>query len=392
MYERLWLAIATLAITLAYVGPLLDLTGLTRTIIPTNHTGCVKMQSAVRFRNCEEVSLSKTERGVVYLTCDPSRDAVNLIMGVNFLPLEERSHPTRDHGAIWRVDYLNGDIDEVPVLKTEEFLADFHPLGIDQAVTVKDGKEKTSFLVINLPHHDAPAIEVFARTEKGLALERTLRHPLIAHPNAVHFFDDPRFVGEDGLPSFFFTNDHYFSSGLLKTVENFALLPLTGVYFYDTRTDEVYPVARGLSFANGLAGTDSVLFVSETNRVRVNKYKITVNDDATIVSLERVDQLKVGMAADNLHYNSQTDDLIVTGHPKALSLLNFVKQANHTGLQRPPSRVVLWNSQKDVVKDIFVDDGSRYGTSSGAVYDADTHNLIVTGLYESGIMVCDRQL
>lgn len=285
-----------------------------------------------------------------------------------------------------------GDIDEVPVIKSEEFLGNFHPLGMDHAVTVKNGKETTRFLVINLPHHEAPAIEVFIRTEDGLIWERTLRHPLIVHPNAVHVYDDERFVSQDGLPSFFFTNDHYFASGLLKTIENFALLPIAGAYFYDARSDEVYPVARGLSFANGVAGNASVLFIAETNRVRVNKYKITVNDNATLVSLDRVDQVKVGMAADNLHYNDQTDDLIVTGHPKALSLLSFVKQANHTGVQRPPSRVVLWNSQKDEVKDIFVDDGSRYGSSSGAVYDADTHNLIITGLYESGIIVCDRQL
>lgn len=147
MYERLWLAIASLAIFLGYIGnitaigtcknksnlllgPLLDLSGLTRTITPTDHTGCANMRSkqirfihppeyqdthsclfifigAARFKNCEEASLSKTERGVVYLSCDPSRDAVNTIMDVNFLPLEERSQPTREHGAIWRVDYLN---------------------------------------------------------------------------------------------------------------------------------------------------------------------------------------------------------------------------------------------------------------------------------------------
>ncbi len=53
-----------------------------------------------------------------------------------------------------------------------------------------------------------------------------------------------------GTESFYATNDHYFTNGILKLVEQFLSLPWCDVVYYSPQTVQV--VAGGFLSANGI--------------------------------------------------------------------------------------------------------------------------------------------
>ena len=260
---------------------------------------------------------------------------------------------------------------------------DFHPLGL---VLVNP----TLLMVINLRHRNSTSIELFSLPDAKHI--RTLTHPQMYSPNSIHILKGRS--AADGTPSFFYTNDHYFLTGIKKQLENFLRLPLGSIMFYDALSHHAYPVARGLSFPNGLAGDHKqVLFAAESNKMAVHRYDIIAmpgdrNDDDIKVQLRYVDKVTMPMGVDNTHFDPQTGDVIVAGHPKIFDLLKYVHVQNKNG-KKPASRVMVWHTNTNQIEDLFVDDGTFYPTSSAAVIDNDTHKLIISGLYARGILVCD---
>lgn len=259
----------------------------------------------------------------------------------------------------------------------------FHPLGL--AIDDSLGK----LLVINRVYDGPASIMVFHIDQQNQQLnyEKTIRHAQLYSPNSIHILKDPKYRNEDGTPSFFFTNDHYFVSADLKSLETLSLIPLSSVMFYDIRTDMAYPVARGLVFANGLTGNDSVLFVSESNRMAAHVYKIHL-PNAAPVRLEHTAKINVGMATDNLHYDASSDRLLIAGHPKPLQLLSYVRKKTVYQV-KPPSRVVSWHTTSDIVETLFEDNGSTFSTSATAAVDPSAQKLLISGLYEKGMMLCN---
>ncbi|KAI9497917.1 hypothetical protein BDB00DRAFT_868044 [Zychaea mexicana] len=352
---------------------LVELGGIFQTIHPLNTEQCHTIEgkySPEDFRNCEDIVMSPHEAGIAYTACDPARDHKNMVMDVH------RPVPHPEPGDIWRVDYVQGTATRFATLGDD----DFHPLGL--AIV-----DASLMMVINLRHHAHAAIELFSLQDAKHI--RTLEHPQIYTPNSIHILDGRS--AADGTPSFFFSNDHYFRTGIMKKIENYASLPLANIMFYDAPTHTVYPVAQGLSFANGLAGDHkSVLFAAETYRMTVKRFEIVV--DETQVRLQQTDHIKVpSMVVDNTHYDEKTGNVLVAGHPVGLDLLKFARNVDASKTKRPPSRVVAWHPHTKQVDDVFVDDGTLYPTSSTAFIDHDAQKLVISGLYARGILVCDHQ-
>lgn len=221
----------------------IPLAGVFNNVQDVNIDSCEKISGPVDFKFCEDLILSD-EPGVAYVSCDPERTEFNKVMGINLLPAGKSAKS----GDFWRVIYneVPATIEKFEINKEFDSTTDFHPLGVSldyHPIT----KVKT-LVSVNLPHKkDEPAaIEFFTVDDQNVQLthKRTIRHPKIYSPNAIHVIQDVRLRAKDGTPSFFFTNDHYFSSGILKKLENLFFY-LSNVGFYNARTGQVEKGANG---------------------------------------------------------------------------------------------------------------------------------------------------
>lgn len=249
-----------------------------------------------------------------------------------------------------------------------------------------------TLFVINLPVGSViPSIELFTVNDKELKLthKRSITHPEIYSPNSLHLIKDVRFRDEDGVPSFFYSNDHYFRNIILKKLENLILL-WSNVGFYNARTKDVERGVKGLAFANGLAGTDDILFVSETYKRNVKQYSIETTVDSEgipHVQLSHVKEAHFKMATDNIEYYPEKDLLVVAGHAKPFNFLRYYATKDKS--IKPASEVDVWNLKTGETKVLIQDDGSLYrGSSTGAI-DFETSQLIVSAVIDEGILVCD---
>ncbi|KAI8973195.1 hypothetical protein BDF20DRAFT_914678 [Mycotypha africana] len=385
---KYWVYIIPIAYIISFLIRFIPYTGFFNIAQDFNIDNCVKFEGPSDFMNCEDFVLSN-EAGIAIVACDPARSKFNKVLKVNkLLPGELMTQ-----GSIWKVNYAQepGSIDKFSIKENNSITADFHPLGL--ALDIHPTTGKKTLLVVNLPHHSTSTVEVFSvDSSNELTHKQTIRHSKIYSPNSIHIIKNAQYRAADGTPSFFFTNDHYFSHTLLKYLESF-FFPLSNVGFYNARTREVEKGVNGLMFGNGLAGTDEILFVAETSKRLVKQYKIGQSVDGQNVPhmfLDYATEKSFPMAVDNLHYVPSEKRLLVAGHPKPLQLLRHaVKTADQDVDVKPPSQVYEWNIRNGESKILIQDDGSLYGTSTSSAIDVENSKLIVSGLYEQGLLICE---
>jgi len=104
---------------------------------------------------------------------------------------------------------------------------------------IKSG-QKYHIMAIN--HTSAGhSIEVFELSGKELTYKRTLTDPAIVSPNDLVLLDEVRF---------YFTNDHGFTKGIGRLLEDYAGLAMSNVVYFDGT--EYREVADGIAYANGI--------------------------------------------------------------------------------------------------------------------------------------------
>ncbi|ORX60484.1 hypothetical protein DM01DRAFT_1300269 [Hesseltinella vesiculosa] len=374
-----WIFIGLLAVMAYPFYVNLPLAGFHRTIVPYGQQQCTKI-TAPGLSYCEDAVQGKS--GIAYAACDPAREKKNKVLGYDFFAQDEPI----PSGKIWRLDYSKTPAEAMPmVLKGAP--EDFHPLGL----TLDEGLGV--LLVINLPvNQDVNVVEVFRmESEAVLVHVKTIQHGSIYNPNGIQLFSNPAFTSPDGLPSFFISNDHYFTNRALKLIENFFVLPMANVMFYDARSGSVTPVIKGIAFANGVSGDHSMLFVSETNRAQVHQYTID-SDSHHGLTLNRVRTTKVDMAVDNVEWDPKRQTLVAAGHPKGLDFMRFAMARNRSdpAVPRAKSMVVSLDVPAGKLTCLFADDGQYYGASSTGYVDHQAKVLVVTSLYEDGVLVCKQ--
>ncbi|KAI8064443.1 hypothetical protein BC940DRAFT_305707 [Gongronella butleri] len=377
-----WLFVGLIAVLAYPIYYNYHLSGLGREIVPLGTDRCIKItEPSLGF--CEDVI--DVSDGVAYTGCDPARDKKNKVVGYDYFEPGE-AVPS---GQLWRIDYNKESVQAKPIAM-QGAPEDFHPLGF--RVDAIGG----FVLAINL--RLAPGagntIEVFTLKEEAgetvLVYKRTIEHADIYNPNSLNLVQSAAYRAADGMPSFFVSNDHYSVNRNLKLFENFLMLPLANVMFYDARHSTVSRVAQGLSFANGLAGDDSVLFVCETNKLQVKQYTVDLSG-GDVPKLTLVQTVFVDMAVDNAHWDEKTQTVIAAGHPKGLDFIAYsmAKNRSDPAVPRASSLVVSWNINDKVVKPLFADNGHFYGASSAAFEHGG--KLLVSSLYDEGVLVCKAQ-
>lgn len=267
--------------------------------------------------------------------------------------------------------------------------ADFHTLGM-----AYDGKTSTLFVANHA--QGGHRVELFKLDTDELTAThmRSISHPLINIPNALHLINSNEF---------YVTNDHYITTRTLRwlsLMETYLGPPGGSVVHVKLDGDKVDAklVAR-VPFANGIEILNkTTVAVSASSRAAV--YLYTLQDENDYTSLIYTAQIPVPFIPDNLSL-SKDGRLLIAGHPHAAIEAKYAatrhicndegrlaaaddKTKTYCETVHAPSWVAEW-TEEGGLKHLYV--GHAYATSATAVRDAERGIGIVTGLYAKGIMI-----
>ncbi|KAJ7035011.1 hypothetical protein C8F04DRAFT_547755 [Mycena alexandri] len=342
---------------------------------------CV-LKTAPEMNFCEDAAFwelhndafTNSTRHEVIVTCDPGRKEWNTVLG----PLRN----PEPHGGLW---VLSAEDDAAPKRLTLQNYPpghDFHPLGLAISPSYQNGP--SNVFVVNHARQRT-FIEQFTLSPAfpGAATHvRTLSSSYFVSPNSIAL-TSPH--------SFYLTNDHLFTRRhwpILPIVETMLGLPFGWVSHISLDPNPEAPTsiighsfsAPFVNFANGVSISPSGLqvAVASTGLARVEIYS---RDPATNV-LTHTRTVPVPFSPDNLEFDA-AGALIVAGHPHFPSLLKV--KADPTTKAVAPSWVVSVVDNK--VETLFQSDGTVFSSSSTGLRDP-AGALYITGLYESGMLVC----
>lgn len=323
-----------LALLLIFVGHVLVSTGFFRTIIPTFDG---KILKKVAIKGAEDITISPT-------------DSFVLVSATNRMVYP----PTAvEEGGLYFIDLKTNDFTPLPL--TDNLNKPFAPHGI--SFFKKDSTYQV--LAINHTYHEH-SIEVFELVGQAMQHIKTLKDPSMIQPN------DLVLVGEN---QFYFTNDHKYTKGIGKLVEEYAGLTVSNVVYFDGKTYK--EVAKGIAYANGINydPNRNLLYVASPRHFLVKVYDI--NQDG---SLSFIENIPCGTGVDNIELD-QEGNLWIGAHPNLLRFGAYAKGKKATA----PSEIIkiTYRKQADyTVEKIYVENGDEM---SGSTVAAILGNLIFTG-------------
>jgi arylesterase / paraoxonase len=275
----------------------------------------------------------------------------------------DQGNPGR--GAIFSYD-LNQDHPK-PVMLQHDFSGGFNPHGISLFV----GEQGVDRLFVVNHFNGRHSIEVFQLADNRMIHLQTLQDPLMISPNDIVAV---------GLNQCYFTNDHAYTNGLMRTIEDYGRLKLANLIYYDGSSYK--EAAAGFSYANGVnvspdgeklyltATTDRVLYVFKR--------------DIPSGSLELEAEIELGTGGDNIEIDAK-GDIWVGAHPQ---LLKFVGHAADRS-KLSPSQVlcIKQNSPGNTaVEEIYLNDGQALSGSSVAAVMG--NRLLIGAVFDHRFLDC----
>ncbi|WP_170837127.1 SMP-30/gluconolactonase/LRE family protein [Aquimarina amphilecti] len=258
-----------------------------------------------------------------------------------------------EKGALYFMDLKDKDF---PVTNlTTSFNKPFAPHGISM---IKKDSTSTIMAINHTPK--GHSIEVFSMRDKNLIHKKTLKHPSLVSPNDIVLIDENRF---------YVTNDHKYTNGFGKVLEEYLGLSVSNVLYYDG--ENYIEVADGIAYANGINfdRKRSLLFVASPRAFLVKVY--TRNDDG---SLEFIENISCNTGVDNIEIDSE-GNLWIGAHPNLLRFGSYAKREKETS----PSEIIkiIYNGKNDyVIEQKYTNDGK---TMSGSTVAAPYNDLILMG-------------
>ncbi|XP_016356296.1 serum paraoxonase/arylesterase 2-like [Sinocyclocheilus anshuiensis] len=337
-----------------------------------------------RLITLRHVSLSYRELAQNYLpNCDHiegieygAEDITILENGLAFLStgLKYPGLPSNsdDPGKIYTLNLMDSKMKIKAMNIKGDFDKDsFNPHGISLYTDDKDGA--VYLFVVNHPQGNSQ-VEIFQFVEDENALQyiKTIKHELLHNVNDIVAV---------GTESFYATNDHYFTNGILKFVEPFLSLSWCDVVYYSPQTVQV--VAGGFLISNGIniSPDKRHLYVSD-----FLKHKIVVLEIQKNTVLSHVKEVDVGSLCDNIEVDRESGDLWLGCHP------NGLKCVFHDPNDPPGSEVIRIEnilSEKPRVTQVYSDDGSVIIASSVATQYGG--KLLIGTVYQKAL-ICDLKL
>jgi arylesterase/paraoxonase len=346
MYIFKRVALVLFILLLVFVGHILISTGFFRTI-ENEFDG--KILKKIYLDGAEDITLSRT-------------DSFALISSTNrmaFPPLEE------EKGGLYFLDLKNTDYD--PILLTQSFNAPFAPHGISLF------KKDSSYQVLAINHTlQGHSIEQFELLGKQLNHIKTLKHPSMISPNDVVIIDEDRF---------YFTNDHGYTKGFGKFLEEYAGLAFSNVVFFDGT--DYQEVAGGIAYANGINfdRNRNLLYVASPRKFLVKVYSMQADG-----SLSFIEDIPCGTGVDNIELNEE-GNLWIGSHPNLLRFSAYAKGKKETS----PSEIIkiIYRSAGDYsVEKVYVEEGLEMSASTVAATFG--NQIFVGNVMDDKILVLER--
>jgi arylesterase / paraoxonase len=258
-----------------------------------------------------------------------------------------------EHGDLYFMDLKSGDFNIRSL--TDSFSRSFAPHGISIL------KQDSGYKVIAVNHTpNGHSMEVFSLKKGVLEYEKTLTDPTMKSPNDLVLIDENRF---------YFTNDHGYTEGIGKLVEEYGGLSWSNVVYFDGA--HYSEVANGIAYANGINfdKNRNLLFVASPRGFLVKVY-LKAEDG----SLEFIEDIPCGMGVDNIDLD-KNGDLWIGGHPNLLRFSAYAKGKEKTS----PSEIIKisYRGKNDyTINEIYSNGGEAISGSSVAVSFGD---LILAG-------------
>ena len=278
--------------------------------------------------------------------------------GFALISSNDRTATNRDewHGGLYHMDLTSGDFELTNL--TSSFQKHFAPHGISMF------KKDSTYQVMAINHTPTGhTIEVFSMNNKKMTHDRTLTDESMISPNDIVVVDENRF---------YFTNDHAYTTGMGRLLEDYGGLAVSNVIYFDG--ENYREVASDIGYANGINfdAKRNLMFVASPR-----KFLVKVFSRNTDGSLEFIEDIPCGTGVDNIEFDKE-GNLWIGSHP---SLLTF--SAYHARKKElSPSEIIkiTYRGKGDYeVTQIYMNDGTAMSASTVA---APFENLIVTGNYK----------
>lgn len=256
-------------------------------------------------------------------------------------------------GDIYLLDLLTGIYE--PLNLSDSFSKPFAPHGISFF------KTDSTYTIMAINHAKGiESIEVFELKGGTLQHKKTLKDPAMIRPNDLVMLDSERF---------YFSNDHHYTEGVLKLLEEFGGFAWSNVVYFDGKNYR--EVAKGIAYANGINFDPKrkLLFVASPRHFLVKVYAQSNNG-----SLEFVENINCGTGVDNIEFD-EDGKLWIGCHPNLNEFAEYAKGNSDTA----PSEIIKidYRAKEDYsIETIYLDDGNEM---SGCSVAAPFEDLILTG-------------
>ncbi len=269
------------------------------------------------------------------------------------------------HGGIYAYDLK---VDQpVPVKLTSGPGPDFQPHGISLFV---DPAGRDTLFVIN---HSGGThkVEIYDLKAEGLAHRKTVADPALVSPNDV---------AAAGRDSFYASNDHRYTGGFLKTLEDYLKLPIANIVYYNGRG--FHEAATGIGYPNGITVSPDGhhLYVAGTTQMTLKVFDRELKSG----ELTLKESLSFDTGLDNIEIGPE-GALWIGAHPQLLKLVEHFKDP---GKFSPSQvlRVTLNEGGQPRIDEVYLNDGEVLsGASVGAVYQ---DRLLIGSIFEEKILDC----
>jgi arylesterase/paraoxonase len=249
-----------------------------------------------------------------------------------------RRDGSASQGHLYYLSLDSGDFKPKKLTADYELL--FYPHGIS---LLKLDSAHYQILVVN--HARGQTIEKFELFGDSLVYMATFKDESMISPNDVIALDKE---------SFYFTNDHGYTSYWGRLAENYLGLSVSNVIFYDGKYKKV---ASGISYANGIniSKDRKQVLVASPRSFKLKYYDILEDG-----GLAHDRDLSVNTGIDNIELD-ENGDLWMGAHP---NLLGFAAYA--AGKKEIAPSEVIKVTNGEVVESLYENDGVFVSASSVA--------------------------
>ena len=254
--------------------------------------------------------------------------------------------PTKpEKGNLYFIDLNDGKFQ--PVNLTSKLELPFAPHGID-IMKISD----TSYHILAINHvNKQHSIEKFLLKGKELIHLKTFKNESMIQPNDIEI------ISQD---EFYFTNDHAYTEGLGKILEEYGGLSFSNVIRFNR--DNYNEVATDIAYANGIAYDQKrkLLYVASPRHFKVKVFYRKSNG-----MLDFIEDIPAKTGVDNLTLDD-FGNIWIGAHPNLLRFAAYAKG----DYEISPSEIIKikYESRNQFeVESLWVDNGERMSGSTVAV-------------------------